>query len=135
MARKLKWDKLLFLAILLLVCTSVVMVYSASAVLAMDQYDQPYFFLFRQAVWIVLGMGLLLAASQVDYRRLRHPAVIWTVLGLTVAALVAVLFASPINGTQALVGHRRAGHPAVGVFQAGRNPVRGGDSRVPDAPD
>ena len=35
MSRKLKSDKLLFLATLLLVCASVVMVYSASAVLAM----------------------------------------------------------------------------------------------------
>ena len=104
MARKLKSDKLLFLAILLLVCTSVVMVYSASAVLAMDRYDQPYFFLFRQAVWIVLGMGLLLVASRVDYRRLRQSAAIWTVLGLTVAALVAVLFSPPINGTQRWLG-------------------------------
>ena len=104
MARKLKSDKLLFLAILLLVCTSVVMVYSASAVLAMDQFDQPYFFLFRQAVWIVLGMCLLLAASHVDYRRLRHSAVIWTVLAVTVAALIAVLFGTPINGTRRWLG-------------------------------
>ena len=36
MARKLKSDKLLFLATLLLVCASIVMVYSASAVLALD---------------------------------------------------------------------------------------------------
>lgn len=104
MARKLKSDKLLFLAILLLTCTSVVMVYSASAVLAMDQFDQPYFFLFRQAVWIVVGMGLLLVASQVDYRRLRLSAVTWTVLAVTVAALVAVLFSQPINGTRRWLG-------------------------------
>lgn len=104
MARKLKSDKLLFLSILLLTCTSVVMVYSASALLAMDRYDQPYFFLSRQAVWIVLGMALLLVASQVDYRRLRHPFVVWTVLGLTLAALIAVLFAPPINGTRRWLG-------------------------------
>ena len=104
MARKLKSDKLLFLSILLLACTSVVMVYSASALLAMDRYDQPYFFLSKQAIWIVLGMALLLVASQVDYRRLRHPFVIWTVLGLTVAALIAVLFAQPINGTRRWLG-------------------------------
>ncbi|MCY4598708.1 MAG: putative lipid II flippase FtsW [Acidobacteria bacterium] len=104
MARKLKSDKLLFLAILLLTCTSVVMVYSASAVLAMDQFEQPYFFLFRQAVWIVVGMGLLLVASQVDYRRLRLSAVTWTVLAVTVAALVAVLFSQPINGTRRWLG-------------------------------
>lgn len=104
MARKLKSDKLLFLAILLLAGTSVVMVYSASALLAMERYEQPYFFLSRQAIWIVLGMALLLAASQVDYRRLRHPLVVWTVLGLTVAALIAVLFAQPINGTRRWLG-------------------------------
>lgn len=104
MARKLKSDKLLFLSILLLGGTSVVMVYSASAVLSMDRFDQPYFFLSKQAVWIVLGMALMLVASQVDYRRLRHPFVIWTVLGLTVAALVAVLFSQPINGTRRWLG-------------------------------
>lgn len=104
MARKLKSDKLLFLSILLLACTSVVMVYSASALLAMDRFDQPYFFLSKQAAWIVLGMGLLLVASQVDYRRLRHPYVVWTAMGLTVAALIAVLFAEPINGTRRWLG-------------------------------
>ena len=58
MARKLKSDKLLFLATLLLVCASVVMVYSASAALAMPNYRQPpYFFLFRQLIWVVLGIG------------------------------------------------------------------------------
>ena len=40
MARKLKSDKVLFLATLLLVCSSVVMVYSASAVLAMNRFNQ-----------------------------------------------------------------------------------------------
>ena len=37
MARKLKSDKLLFLATLLLVLASVVMVYSASAVIALER--------------------------------------------------------------------------------------------------
>ena len=41
MARKLKSDKLLFTATLLLVCTSVVMVYSASAVMAMEKCQRP----------------------------------------------------------------------------------------------
>ena len=40
MARKLKSDKLLFTATLALVCASLVMVYSASAVIGMEQYNQ-----------------------------------------------------------------------------------------------
>jgi len=101
MARKLKSDKVLFLSILLLVCSSVVMVYSASAVLAMDRYQQPYYFLFKQVTWVVLGLCLLLAAMRVDYRHLKRPVVIWTALGTSVVALVAVFFIAPeINGTR-----------------------------------
>ena len=44
MARKLKSDKLLFTATLLLVCTSVVMVYSASAVIALETTSDPYLY-------------------------------------------------------------------------------------------
>ena len=100
MARKLKSDKLLFLATLLLVLSSWVMVYSASAVLAMDEHGQPYFFLFKQVIWVVLGGCLLLVATKVDYRRLERPVVIWTLLAVVTAALIAVLFGPPINGTR-----------------------------------
>ena len=41
MARKLKSDKLLFTATVLLVCTGIVMVYSASAVMAMERFSSP----------------------------------------------------------------------------------------------
>ena len=101
MSRTLKSDKLLFLATLLLVCASVVMVYSASAVLAIDRYQQPpYFFLFKQVTWAVLGVCLLSLAMRVDYRSLKQPVVIWTALGVSVAALVVVFLGPPINGTR-----------------------------------
>ncbi len=101
MARKLKSDKLLFLATLLLVCASVVMVYSASAVLAMDRFQQPpYFFLFKQVTWAVLGVCLLSLAMRVNYRSLKQPVVIWTALGVSAVALTVVFFGPPINGTR-----------------------------------
>ena len=50
MARKLKSDKLLFTATLALVCVSLVMVYSSSAVIGLEQYkDRPNLFLIKQA--------------------------------------------------------------------------------------
>src|SRR3982751_4093647 len=55
MARKLTSDKWLFTATLLLVCISVVMVYSASAVMAMEQNHAPYYYLFKQLAWVLLG--------------------------------------------------------------------------------
>lgn len=104
MARKLKSDKLLFLATLLLLCSSVVMVYSASAVLAMERFQQPYFFLFKQMTWTILGLCLLAGVMRIDYHILKQPVVIWTALGLTTLALIAVFFSAPINGTRRWFG-------------------------------
>jgi len=104
MARKLKSDKLLFMATLLLVCTSVVMVYSASAVIAMDRYQQPYWFLIKQGTWAMLGVFLLSVTMRIDYRTYREPVVIWTALAVVAIALVAVLFREPINGTRRWFG-------------------------------
>ena len=104
MARKLKPDKLLFFATLALLSVSVIMVYSASALLAMDRYARPYYFLFRQVMWAVMGFGLLWGVMRFDYRRFRKPAVLGTAIGVTVLALVAVLFSEPINGTRRWFG-------------------------------
>ncbi len=104
MARKLKSDKLLFTAMLLLVGTSVVMVYSSSAVLALEKNNDPYLYLIKQAVWALLGLLLVPIVMRVDYRNYRQPAFIWTALGFVGLALVAVLFAHPINGASRWLG-------------------------------
>ena len=72
MARKLKSDRILFTAALLLVCASIVMVYSASAVVALERFQQPYFFVTRQVLWAVLGLAVLAVAMRVDYRTYRN---------------------------------------------------------------
>ena len=101
MARKLKYDKLLFLATLLLVGTSVVMVYSASAALAMQNQQPSYYFLFKQVTWVALGVCLLSLVMRVDYRNLKQPVIIWTALGVSIAALVAVFLVGPeISGSR-----------------------------------
>ena len=104
MARKLKSDKVLFLATVLLVCASVVMVYSASAALAMNRLNQPYFFLVKQAMWAALGLAAMSIAMRFDYRNYREPSFIWVSLGLVVFALIAVLFSPPINGSRRWFG-------------------------------
>ena len=104
MARKLKSDKLLFTATLLLVCTSVVMVYSASAVLALDKNHDPYLYLVKQATWALLGLLLVPIVMRVDYRTYRQPTFIWAGVGVVGLALVAVLFGHPINGASRWLG-------------------------------
>ena len=101
MARKLKSDRVLFLTTMGLVAASVVMVYSASNVLAMQTYGQPNLFLVKQVMFSVIGIAVMFLAMAVDYRVYRDPRVIWTVVGCTLLALVAVLVIGPkINGTR-----------------------------------
>ena len=104
MARKLQSDKWLFLATLALVCAGVVMVYSASAVMALDKYQQPYYFVIRQVLWALLGLAVLSLVMRVDYRTYHNEQVAWAALAVVGVMLVAVLFARPINGSRRWFG-------------------------------
>jgi cell division protein FtsW len=104
MARKLRSDRALFASTFVLVCASVVMVYSASAVIAMQRYGQEYLFLFKQITWAAFGLLLVRFLMRVDYRHYKQPVVIWSMLAIVGAALVAVLFGPKINGTRRWFG-------------------------------
>ena len=104
MARKLKSDRVLFIATILLVGLSIVMVYSASAVVALERYQRPYLFLTKQIMWAVLGISVLGLVMRIDYRHYRQPAFIWTCLGVVAVGLVAVLFSPPVNNARRWLG-------------------------------
>jgi cell division protein FtsW len=91
MARKLKSDRILFLTTMLLVCLSIVMVFSASAV------KTPYVFLVKQLLWAAMGFALVSVVRRIDYRHYREPAFIWAVIGVITISLIAVLFTPPVN--------------------------------------
>jgi cell division protein FtsW len=113
MARTLKSDKWLFWATLLLVGISVVMVYSASAIQALDKHEFSGYVLLRQSIWAVLGVVLLLIVMRVDYHRYQRPAFIWTVLTISVVLLLAVFFFPPRNHTQRWITFEPIGRAVV----------------------
>src|SRR6476646_4095507 len=104
MARKLKSDCILFTATLLLVCLSVVMVYSASAPMALERYGKATMFLIKQGAWALLGLTLLWFVMRIDYRVYREPFFIWSCLAVVGLALVAVLFSPPVNNARRWFG-------------------------------
>ncbi len=104
MARTLKSDRILFLATLLLVSLSIVMVYSASAVLALERFQQPYLFLTKQALWTVLGLAVMAVAMRVDYRNYRNEPLVWAAIGIVGLMLIAVLLAPAVNGSRRWIG-------------------------------
>ena len=104
MARKLQSDKWLFLATLVLICASIVMVYSASALVASERFNQPYLFVTKQIMWATVGIALLSIVMRIDYRVYRNDKMIWVLLAAIGVMLIAVLFRAPINGTRRWFG-------------------------------
>jgi cell division protein FtsW len=90
MAKRVGVDKWLFGVVLLLVLFGLVMVFSASAVMAKAQYGSPYQFMLKQAAWAVVGMMALVLLMQVDYRKYNNPKVVFTAIAITMVLLVGV---------------------------------------------
>jgi cell division protein FtsW len=76
-----------------------VMVFSASAVMAGDRFGSPYAFLLRQMVWAAAGLVAMVVAMRVDYRRYRHPALVFSFLGITTLFLISVFFLDRSHNT------------------------------------
>ncbi|MBI2218630.1 MAG: putative lipid II flippase FtsW [Candidatus Rokubacteria bacterium] len=101
MPRKLAPDMWLLGTALLLMSVGVIMVYSASAIVAAERFGDPYFFLKKQGFWAVLGCAALWAALRVDYRKVEQ----WKVPLLVATGVLLVLvlvppFGQSINGTR-----------------------------------
>jgi cell division protein FtsW len=98
MARKLQADKWLFAATAGLALFGIVMVYSASAVMAQEENGSQYHYVIKQGLWTAIGFIAMLVMMQFDYRRLRDRRVVYGLLGLTVLLLLAVFAFPRING-------------------------------------
>ena len=92
MAKRVSVDRWLFTVTLLLVFVGLVMVFSASAVMARARFGSPYAFLAKQLIWAVAGLAAMAVAMCVDYRRYKHPALVFSLMGVTTLLLISVFF-------------------------------------------
>ena len=88
---------IVIMAVLLLLGT--INVFSSSFVLATTSYNNPYYFLIRHAVWLVLGIFVCFVCSRINYHRWQGITK-WLLIA-TVLALVLVLVAGTVvNGAR-----------------------------------
>jgi len=92
MAARVGIDKWLFFTTLVLVVVGLVMVFSASAVVAQERYNSPYAFVGRQAGWALAGVLAMLVLMRVDSDAYKSKRFIYVALGITTLLLVAVFF-------------------------------------------
>jgi cell division protein FtsW len=101
MARKLQADEWLFAGVVALSLFGVIMVYSASAIIAAAEKNHTqYYYVMRQGVWTLAGLGAMYVGMRLDYGLLRSPKIAYGLLALTVVLLLAVFAFPPINGAR-----------------------------------
>ncbi|HKQ97592.1 MAG TPA: FtsW/RodA/SpoVE family cell cycle protein, partial [Candidatus Polarisedimenticolia bacterium] len=93
MARKLSFDRILFITCVGLAIAGLVMIFSASAPLALKNYKTPYFFLIRQSAACLIGLCGMAVAMHIDYRTLLTRPVVMTAVGASLLMLAGVLVA------------------------------------------
>jgi cell division protein FtsW len=77
MAKRVGIDKWLFIVTILLVFFGLIMVFSASAVVANERYGSPYAFVLKQAGWALLGLMAMVLLTRINYRRFNTPSVVF----------------------------------------------------------
>ncbi len=91
-----KPDYLLLLMVLILIAVGLVMVYSASAILAWDRMGNSIAFAKMQAIWAIISLVSILVLTKVDYHKLEKFSLL--LLMISFGFLVAVLFFPSVKG-------------------------------------
>ncbi len=79
-------DAVLTGTVIALIAFGVVMVYSASAVFAHQQYGSGQYFLMRQGIYAAIGLPLIVFLARLDYGKIRHFT--YPFLGVSVLLLI-----------------------------------------------
>jgi cell division protein FtsW len=98
MAQRLKTDWILFFTVLAMVFSGVLIVYSASAIMAqMGPNHDAWHYVQRQAAWAVIALFVMMFLKSTHYRKLQNPTVALSAISVALFLLIAVYFADPAN--------------------------------------
>jgi cell division protein FtsW len=94
MPQRLKTDWILFAAVLSMVLFGLLIVYSASSIMArLDaRYNSSWYFAVRQAGYAVVAVVAMMALKRTHYRKFQNPAVAFSAIGVSLMLLFAVYF-------------------------------------------
>lgn len=92
MAQRLKTDWILFFTTVAMVCFGLVIVYSASSVMAELKYKWDMYFIVRQLGWAAVSFVALMQLKRLNYRRFDNPIWAFAPLGIVTSLLVLVYF-------------------------------------------
>ena len=93
MAQRLKTDWILFSTVLAMVSFGLVILYSASSIMAQLRYGSAWHVVSRQAVWAVVSVCVMMLLKRTSYRKFQSPAVAFCAIGVALLLLAVVYVA------------------------------------------
>jgi cell division protein FtsW len=99
MVKNIGVDRLLIVVVIFLLLFGLIMVYSATMILAKEKYDDSFYFVKKQIVWIVFGAIVFCMVSLLKYPLYLKPKVVVLAVVVSILALVAVFFFGKINNS------------------------------------
>ena len=127
MSQRLKTDWILFFTVLAMVSFGLLILYSASSIMAqMDpRYGSTWHFVIRQAEWAVAAVAVMMTLKRTDYQRLNNSAVAFGSMGIALVLLISAYFLDPEHHRWLRVGRVGVGmqpselaKPALVIFLA-----------------
>lgn len=97
--RTLRFDRLMLVTAVFLVALGLVMIYSSSAVFALQRKGAADYYFLRQSFWATIGLVGMLVALRIPLSFWRERRVVLGVAGLHVLLLAAALLGPAVNGS------------------------------------
>ncbi|MEW6410525.1 MAG: putative lipid II flippase FtsW [Nitrospirota bacterium] len=95
------YDHIILMATLALIGIGLAAIYSSSAVMAMNKYGNPYYFLRNQLMWVAIGLLGMFIGMRLNYTKLKGTTVFLLILSLILLILVLIPgIGSEINGAR-----------------------------------
>jgi cell division protein FtsW len=92
---RVRTDWILFLTIVATVCFGILMLYSASSVVAAYKYKSSFYFVEKQLLWAALALFFMMFIMKTDYRRFKSPGWAFAPVGVVMMLLIIAYFADP----------------------------------------
>ena len=126
MAQRLKTDWILFVTVLAMMSFGVLMLYSASSIMAQldPRYGSSWHFVVRQVEWAAVAVAVMMTLKKTHYRKFQSPAVAFSAMSVALMLLAAVYFVDAAHhrwlraGSSLGVQPSELAKPALVIFLA-----------------
>ena len=94
MAQRLKTDWILFVTVLVMMSFGVLILYSASSIMAQldPRYGSSWHFVVRQVEWAAVAVAVMMTLKKTNYRKFQSPAVAFGAMSVALILLAVVYF-------------------------------------------